>query len=303
MIFQLIFPACLILAATSSASFITAPPDGLTSKAENVTSAVPVFTASNITIAPNYTWNSPTSTKNTPSVAATIYENSTKDSPALSTSTLQPENTITSTNTQLTTTLQPSANATAGPTGIVPVSTHGTLPSANTDKASNAPPHGYQTTEPNPYKNISAWTFSSAHPITEGVPSGMSYSEKSMTIFFSVLLGIVVLVILMYIIKRCKRKTQYSHRPLCNSSEETVDRFVAADDTLVISGGLYDGPCIYNPTINTLNEEEEFHNDQPPFAPRPTHFRLEFLNEDQESKSLDYKTSKLETFQPVEKDS
>ncbi|XP_018580811.1 uncharacterized protein LOC108918206 isoform X3 [Scleropages formosus] len=170
-------------------------------------------------------------------------------------------------------------------------------------KRERCPPKKKTTARANNFEHIEDLFLTAPAIESAGVPSGMSYSEKSMTIFFSVLLGIVVLVILMYIIKRCKRKTQYSHRPLCNSSEETVDRFVAADDTLVISGGLYDGPCIYNPTINTLNEEEEFHNDQPPFAPRPTHFRLEFLNEDQESKSLDYKTSKLETFQPVEKDS
>lgn len=77
----------------------------------------------------------------------------------------------------------------------------------------------------------------------------------------------------------------------------TVDRFVAADDTLVISGGLYDGPRIYNPTMTTLHDEE-FNADHP-FPSQPTQFRLEFMNEDEENKSPDHGTCSFETFQSV----
>ncbi|KAL4622456.1 hypothetical protein GN956_G19672 [Arapaima gigas] len=300
MISQLIFPACLILAAVSSASFTTAPPDGVTSKATNVTSVVPMFP-----ISPNSTWNSSIPTTKAPSVLTSIYQNTTHNSSVLSESTLEPAvlTTTISAKTELTTALQPSTNTTVKSAGTVPGSTHGSLSTAITNNASDFPPHEYQTTGPNPGRNISAWTSISPYPTTQGAPSGMGYSEKSMTLFFSVLLGIVALVILMYLINRCKPKTQYSHHPLYNGSEETVDRFVAADDTLVISGGLYDGPRIYNPTNSTLNEDEEFHNDQPPFALRPTDFRLEFLNEDRENKSTDFETSTFKTFKSVEKDS
>lgn len=64
---------------------------------------------------------------------------------------------------------------------------------------------------------------------------------------------------------------------------------------MVISGGLYDGPQIYNPTM-TVQNEEEFQTDTYGFASRPTQFRLEFLREDQD-RGLDHETSTFQTFQ------
>lgn len=52
--------------------------------------------------------------------------------------------------------------------------------------------------------------------------------------------------------------------------------FVVTDDTLVISGGLYDGPQIYNSTVTALNEDQTF-------TYTPTQFRLEFLDEERET--------------------
>lgn len=48
------------------------------------------------------------------------------------------------------------------------------------------------------------------------------------------------------------------------------------DDT-VISGGLYDGPQIYNSTVTAINDEQQT------FAYTPTQFRLELLQEDVET--------------------
>jgi len=66
------------------------------------------------------------------------------------------------------------------------------------------------------------------------------------------------------------------------------------DDTLVISGGLYDGPQIYNPTM-TVQNEEEYQTNILGSASRPTRFRLEFLREDQD-RAFDNETSTFQTF-------
>lgn len=62
------------------------------------------------------------------------------------------------------------------------------------------------------------------HYIKTEAPGGMTYSEQNMTIFFSVVTGLAFLATFTYAIYRCKRKTQYSHRPLYNS-EETGENF------------------------------------------------------------------------------
>ncbi|XP_067316429.1 sialomucin core protein 24-like isoform X2 [Pseudorasbora parva] len=130
----------------------------------------------------------------------------------------------------------------------------------------------------------------------ESIGGGMNNSEKSMTILFSILLGVIVMVILVnfaYKYGRSKeRSIQYTHRRLQN--EDTGESFAVSDDTLVISGGLYDGPQIYNPTM-TVQNEEEFQTNTPGFASRPTQFRLEFLGEDQD-RAFDNETSTFQTF-------
>ncbi|XP_066559790.1 uncharacterized protein LOC136749405 [Amia ocellicauda] len=123
-----------------------------------------------------------------------------------------------------------------------------------------------------------------------------TYSEKALTIFFSVILGVAVLVLFMLSVHKCKRKkTQYSHRPLYNNSDDTVDRYMASEDTLVISGGLYDGPRIYNPNMTVLDEDDEFPV-PPPFHSQATEFRLEFLPEERERPPESGVTT-FETFQ------
>ncbi|CAG5978814.1 unnamed protein product [Menidia menidia] len=72
----------------------------------------------------------------------------------------------------------------------------------------------------------------------------LNTSEKSMTIIFSAVLGVFALGIVTIMLHKCKHKVQYLHQPI-HSSEE-ADEFVAGEDTLVISGGLYDGHPIYD---------------------------------------------------------
>ncbi|XP_069489675.1 uncharacterized protein [Ambystoma mexicanum] len=66
------------------------------------------------------------------------------------------------------------------------------------------------------------------------------------------------------------------------TSTISVDRYSAPEDTLVISGGLYDAPRVYNPTMTVL-EDEELHHDYVSFGSRPGQFRLEFLPGEKEA--------------------
>ncbi|XP_062853220.1 sialomucin core protein 24-like [Trichomycterus rosablanca] len=124
----------------------------------------------------------------------------------------------------------------------------------------------------------------------ETAGAGLTHSEKSLTIMFSVVLGVIVLLVfgqIVYRVTRSKqRRVQYSHHPLFN--ENTGEQFMVQDDTLVISGGLYNGPQIYNSTVTAIND------DQQTFVYTPTQFRLELLNEDpgteQTCKAFTFKT-------------
>lgn len=84
-------------------------------------------------------------------------------------------------------------------------------------------------------------------------------SEKNMTIIFTVVLGTAALALVIFTFHKCKHKIQYAHQRLDNDRGS----FVADDDTLVISGGLYDGHPIYD--------------NVPPVSTDQSQFRLEFL--------------------------
>ncbi|XP_034061660.1 uncharacterized protein YBL113C isoform X1 [Gymnodraco acuticeps] len=105
-------------------------------------------------------------------------------------------------------------------------------------------------------------TSDSMNRTTQGLR--LNISEKNMTIVFSVVLGVFALALVGFMFRRCKHNIQYLHQPL-NNTDDTADAFVADDDTLVISGGLYDGHPIY---------------DNVPEAPAAdrSQFRLQFLH-------------------------
>ncbi|XP_070699535.1 uncharacterized protein [Pempheris klunzingeri] len=102
-------------------------------------------------------------------------------------------------------------------------------------------------------------TADSVYKTTHGL--GLQNSEKYMTIIFSVVLGVFALALVAFMFHKCKHKIQYLHQPL-NHIEDT-DAFAPDDDTLVISGGLYDGHPIYD-NIPTSEDQSQF--------------RLEFLH-------------------------
>lgn len=92
--------------------------------------------------------------------------------------------------------------------------------------------------------------------------SQLNISEKNMTVIFSVVLGVFVVALVVFMFHKCKQKLQYIHQPLNNTDD--TDGFVADNDTLVISGGLYDGHPIYD-NVPTVSADQ-------------SQFRLEFLH-------------------------
>ncbi|XP_036390077.1 sialomucin core protein 24-like [Megalops cyprinoides] len=240
--------------------------------------------------------NLPSSTKESISTTETSL-NSTPDDPNATATTLLSETTALAHTTGFTT---PSNSSTNQPQ---PASTATSI-SASTSQVDHTTltATGISTAKPPPSTTTNSTTQ------VEGKPHELSYSEKAMTIFFSVLLGVAILAVVVYSLTRCRREgTQFMHRPLYNNSEEPgeqlsgfsgADRYVARDDTLVISGGLYDGPEVFNPAMTT-EEDVGFHSDQLPYAPGPAQFRLEFLPDDRE-RSPNHMASTFETFQPLE---
>ncbi|XP_033008929.1 uncharacterized protein LOC117048781 [Lacerta agilis] len=107
--------------------------------------------------------------------------------------------------------------------------------------------------------------------------AGLSNSDIILTIFFAIVLALTILGFIIYIFNKYrKRRDQFSHHPLYDASFETVDRYATPDDTLVISGGLYDAPRISNSNM-TVYDDDELQIDQLPFSAQPGQYRLEFL--------------------------
>uniref|UniRef100_A0A671YY30 Uncharacterized protein n=1 Tax=Sparus aurata TaxID=8175 RepID=A0A671YY30_SPAAU len=87
----------------------------------------------------------------------------------------------------------------------------------------------------------------------------LSSSEKNMTIIFSAVLGMFAVALIGFMLHKCKHKIQYLHRPL---NTDDTDAFVAEDDTLVISGGLYDGHPIYDNVPTVSEDQSQFRLDK-----------------------------------------
>ncbi|XP_062999851.1 uncharacterized protein LOC134410479 isoform X2 [Elgaria multicarinata webbii] len=121
----------------------------------------------------------------------------------------------------------------------------------------------------------------SAIPFPE--EADLKKSEVILTIGFAIVLALTILGFTVYILNKYKKlRNQYSHRPLYDASSEIVDRYATPDDTLVISGGLYDAPRLYNPNM-TVYEDDELQNENLPFSTQRGQFRLEFLPGEQEN--------------------
>ncbi|CAB1314586.1 unnamed protein product [Coregonus sp. 'balchen'] len=296
---RLSLPLASFLLAISLATTTT-----LTSSSERgnnaTTTNISLVTAITETMAPNQTYPTAMSTSSNVTVdgalSTTSYHNSSQNSTGTTThnavqdisttTTALPESSNTTTTTESTpSALAPTDKATSAATtdpGIVPSTaptTQAAKTTENQNSTSNTPPQQSTTNLPQT-TNTTTLMATATHNVTQGF--GLDNSEKGMTILFSVVLGVFVLGIFMYMLNRWNQMRQYSHRPLYNNSEAEVDGSLAADDTLVISGGLYDGSQIYNPTMTTTDmTEDEFNFDNHLRVAQPSQFRLEILNDEQ----------------------
>ncbi|XP_067863898.1 sialomucin core protein 24-like [Heptranchias perlo] len=142
--------------------------------------------------------------------------------------------------------------------------------------------------QPNSTDVTQPYTGSLYSILTTGTSGSVLHLRKQeiiVTICLSTILGVVILTIIMYNVTKCKRRrAQYSHRPLYTSSyEEPGGSYNIPDDTLVISGGLYDESRVYNPNMTVLEEDDEIHSEYPAFSSKYSQFRLEFLPEESEA--------------------
>ncbi|XP_074833924.1 uncharacterized protein LOC142002033 isoform X2 [Carettochelys insculpta] len=102
-------------------------------------------------------------------------------------------------------------------------------------------------------------------------------SEAILTIVFSSILTFAVLATIICSLDTYrKRRAQYSHHPLYDTSCETADIYTTPDDTLVISGGLYDAPRVYNTSMTVPDDEPQA--EYSPFGSTTGKFRLEILS-------------------------
>ncbi|XP_068125780.1 uncharacterized protein [Hyperolius riggenbachi] len=177
----------------------------------------------------------------------------------------------------------PSSGATASSSSGTYSST--TLSTTTSSNQTNGTSASLPTQEKTSTQNNATDTYATPNvndtTLSDTDKNSMKYSEIILTSIFSTILVVVVLLILAYGFKKFLiRKLQYSHHPLRETSYES-DRYTPPDDTLVISGGLYDAPRIYNPNMTVL-EEEEPQNDYASFNSRSGQFRLEFLPGDKD---------------------
>ncbi|XP_035517037.1 putative GPI-anchored protein pfl2 [Morone saxatilis] len=164
---------------------------------------------------------------------------------------------------QPTTIMTPLTNSTSltktTPGNHTPTFNAPTTPAMQTTEANISTPDTTVITTANLSSTVYT-TSDSLNRTTQGLRLNMS--EKNMTILFSVVLGVFATAVVVFMFHQCKQKIQYLHQPLNNTDD--TDAFVADDDTLVISGGLYDGHPIYD-NVPTPSADQ-------------SQFRLEFLH-------------------------
>ncbi|KAK5603488.1 hypothetical protein CRENBAI_006325 [Crenichthys baileyi] len=204
----------------------------------------------------NLTEFTTTSTLSNSTGAPTTFSNSTEDA-AKYTSTTQKNETFTTTvaATENTSQHQTSQSATSL-TSPTPTMTYSTL--TITTQTIQTTTHVITSDTPvNSTINSSPTITTSAYSVntTEGLR--LNIPERNMTIIFSGMLGLFAVAVVMIMFYKCKHKIQYLHQPLTTTDD--TDGFVADDDTLVISGGLYDGHPIYDNVPPPPAEQSQFH--------------------------------------------
>uniref|UniRef100_A0A3Q1FBK2 Cell wall integrity and stress response component 4-like n=1 Tax=Acanthochromis polyacanthus TaxID=80966 RepID=A0A3Q1FBK2_9TELE len=145
----------------------------------------------------------------------------------------------------------PASLKTTTPTTQTPTFTTLTTQANQTAADNTSTPNTTAVTTGNSSHTVSA-TPQPVNRTTNGL--GLNASEKTITIVFSAVLGAFGAALLMFMVHKCKHKIQFMSR---SSSYNQYD------DTLVISGGLYDDHPIYD--------------NVPPVPGNESQFRLEFI--------------------------
>lgn len=185
-------------------------------------------------------------------------------------------------------TATPTAHSTAGKTLTTAIAT---LVPKSTQMEFTTTGRRSSSTGPTQPTTGSLYTVITTAASGSGLP--LQKEEVILTICLSTLLAVVILTIVMYNVNKCKRRrAQYSHHPLYASSHEEPG---FPNDTLVISGGLYDESRVYNPNMTVLEEDDDLHVDYPAFTSKYSQFKLEFLPEERD---VSGQGASFTTFQP-----
>ncbi|XP_047188736.1 sialomucin core protein 24-like [Scophthalmus maximus] len=187
----------------------------------------------------------------------TPFPSTTWDRETIDDSTVHP--TASQSTTVLTPLTESSSPTTATPGAHTPIFTELTIPVSQTTAGYTITPDTTLVTTANSSHTANT-TSALVDRTTHGF--GLNISEQNITIVFSVALGVFAVALVIVMSHRCKQKVQYLHQPFTNSDDP--DAFVADDDTLIISGGLYDGHPIYD-NVPTVSDDQ-------------SQFRLQFLH-------------------------
>ncbi|XP_042364450.1 sialomucin core protein 24-like isoform X2 [Plectropomus leopardus] len=196
-------------------------------------------------------------TENTTPLTSTTWDNETFTGTTATTTQSTSHLQTTQSETVMTTLTNSTSQTTTAPG--TPTFTALTTPSTQTTVGYISTPDATVITTANSSHTVNT-TPESVYRTTQGL--GLNIPEKNMTILFSVVLGVLALALVVFMFHRCKHRIQYLHQPLNNTDD--TDTFEADDDTLVISGGLYDGHPIYD--------------NVPPSPAGQSQFRLQFLH-------------------------
>ncbi|MEQ2287568.1 Sodium-coupled monocarboxylate transporter 1 [Ameca splendens] len=197
-----------------------------------------------------------TSTLSNSTGAQTAFSNSTEDAVKY-TSTKQKNETFTTTVAATESTSQHQTSQSASSlTSPTPTMKYSTL--TITTQTIQTTTHVISTSDTPVNSTInSSPTITSAYSVNTTVGLRLNIPERNMTIIFSGMLGLFAVAVVMIMFYKCKHKIQYLHQPVTTTDD--TDGFVVDDDTLVISGGLYDDHPIYDNVPPPPAEQSQFH--------------------------------------------
>ncbi|XP_076124589.1 uncharacterized protein LOC143104421 [Alosa pseudoharengus] len=186
-----------------------------------------------------------------------------------STTTTGPTPSVSSTTTTGPTPGVTSTTTTGSTPGVTSTTTTGPTPSVTSTTTTGSTPGVTSNTSSTP--NVTDTTTNSSNTTAINPGGGLNSSEMALTVVLGIVLGVVALAIIVYTLrKRRQRMLPFTHQRLyCR--DDTVDLFAPPDDTLVISGGLYDGTQM-NPVDGDVTMDHTF-------SGQPAPLRLEFLND------------------------